>query len=71
MDNKYFLIRISETKDGKLKISSRNYGFTPLELIGLLHYKMDDIRAQMKGQIKPDIIERKLVKGEIDDTEGR
>jgi len=69
MDNKYFLIRISENKDGKLKISSRNYGFTPLELIGLLHYKMDDIRAQMKGQIKPDIIERKLVKGGLHDTE--
>ncbi len=67
--SKYFLIRISETENGTLKISSRNDGFTPLELIGLLSYKKDDIMAQMKGEIKPDIIERELVKGVIHDTE--
>jgi hypothetical protein len=67
--NKYFLIRISENENGTLKISSRNDGFTPLELIGLLSYKMDDIMAQMKGEIKPDVIERELVKGGLHDTE--
>ena len=56
---KYELI-VTEEKE-RLEISSTNEGFCPLELIGLLTLKIDDIKKQMAGEIRPDVMKRTVV----------
>lgn len=47
--------------DNKLSIQSINDGFSALELLGIFELKIDDIKDQMSGNIKPDIIKRTVV----------
>lgn len=57
-----YMLVLTENEKGELSVSSRNDGFNPLELMGLLSWKHDDISKQIKGEITPDIIKRALIK---------
>lgn len=61
MEKKYQLIVI-ETADGILNVEATNDGFNPFEVLGILEYKTADIREQIKGNIKPDIEKRIVIK---------
>jgi len=39
-----------------------NDGFNPMELLGIIDFVKDDIMAQVHGKIKPDVVERTIVK---------
>ena len=47
--------------DGTTTLNRVNDGFNPFELLGMLEISKDDIIQQIKGQIKPDIIKRKVI----------
>jgi hypothetical protein len=57
---KYTLV-VERNEDGKLSMRSTNDGFSVFELIGIHAFKMDDIRRQGLGEIKPDIISRTAI----------
>ncbi len=58
---KTYNIEIVEYSDGKMSMKRTCYGFNPFELLGLLEFIQDEINEQIKGKIKPDIIERKVI----------
>lgn len=61
---------IEMTDDGGfVTISAENDGFTALELIGLFEHRKEDIIRQMRGEIRPDVITRKVVKEEVPENE--
>lgn len=61
MSRKYVLI-LEEDSKHKITVSSENTGFNSLELLGLFSFKYKDICDQLQDKIKPDIIERKIIK---------
>jgi len=48
-------------EDGTSGLSRTNDGFNSFELIGLLEISKDDIIKQIKGEIKPDVVNRTLI----------
>jgi hypothetical protein len=46
--------------DGTTELKRTNDGFNSFELMGLLELSKDDIINQIKGNVKPDIIKRKV-----------
>lgn len=42
-------------------LNRTNEGFTAYELLGILTQAKEDILKQMAGEIKPDIINRKVI----------
>ena len=55
-----YILEVERNEDGATSMRSTNEGFNPLEILGLLAFKMDDHR-QMIGEIKPDVIKRTVV----------
>ena len=49
-------------EEGNMDISSNNDGFTAIELLGILQFKIEDIMEQIKGNIEPDTITRTVMK---------
>ena len=47
--------------DGTTELCRTNDGFNPFELLGVLEISKDDIINQIKGVVKPDVIERKVI----------
>ena len=65
MKTKIYTIRVEDDMDkGTFSIGSKNDGFNPLELIGILTYFINRIEDQMNGIIKPTEVKREVV---IDD----
>lgn len=60
-DDQIYFIRVRKIETG-VNISRRNHGFNPFELIGLLEDTRLDIAQQLKGNIKPTIIDREVIK---------
>ncbi len=58
---KKWTVSLTEFTDGTSKMERTNDGFTPLELMGLSDFIKLEVRNQMLGIIKPDIIERKVI----------
>jgi hypothetical protein len=50
--------------DGTTELTRTNDGFGALELIGLIEISKDDIINQIRGKVKPDIVNRKFVETE-------
>lgn len=50
--------------DGSTALKRNCDGFNAFELLGLLDLISREIREQIQGKIKPDIIERNVVRGE-------
>lgn len=59
---KKFKLEFEVTEDGKLISNGENDGFTAFELLGLLTWKVNDIQKQIFGDIKPEVVTRKVVK---------
>lgn len=47
--------------DGTTAISRTNDGFNSFELMGILELSKDDIINQIKGNVKPEIVKRKVI----------
>lgn len=56
-----YILEVERNEDGATSMRSTNEGFNPLEILGLLAFKMDDTRRQMIGEIKPDVIKRTVI----------
>ena len=61
MEKKYRLA-VTLDENGDLDISSSNDGFNTFELLGFLQFKIEDVINQLNGKVKPDIIERMVIK---------
>lgn len=61
--DKVYTLEARETENG-MSIKAQSDGFTPIELYGILAWKMDDIRDQMAGRIKPTVVSRTCIKDE-------
>lgn len=59
---KTYLIEVIEIDGGIMKMSRTNDGFSPFELIGLAEHIKEDVFRQLRGEIKPDIIERRVIR---------
>lgn len=49
-------------EDGSSSLDRTNNGFTWLELLGVLNISNDDVIQQIKGNVKPDVITRQIIK---------
>lgn len=58
---KKYTLEITHDESG-LKIHSECDGFFGYELLGFLEWEKDDIIRQLKGEIRPDVIARNVVK---------
>ena len=47
--------------DGTTAMSRINDGFTAFELMGILEYSKDEIINQIKGNINPETVKRKVI----------
>ena len=56
-----YTIECMEYSDGTNAMKRVCDGFNSIELLGLLDYIREEILKQMKGKIKPDIVERKVI----------
>jgi hypothetical protein len=56
-----YTLEVERTEDGKMAMKSTNDGFSVFELIGIHSFKMDDIRRQGLGEIKPDVVSRTVI----------
>ncbi len=56
-----FTITLTTFKDGTLKLHRVNDGFTAIDLLGVLDLIACEIRQQMTGGIKADIIKRDFI----------
>lgn len=54
----YFEFRVERKSDGRIYFSSKGDGMTTMEVIGFLHWKLDDVLKQFQGQIQPEQIQR-------------
>jgi hypothetical protein len=62
LKTKTYTITLNEYNDDKTELIRRNDGFNPLELLGLCSLSTQEIIEQLKGDIKPDVIRREVVK---------
>jgi hypothetical protein len=58
---KTYTITVTEYEDRRSIMNRRNDGFNPFELLGFTELISGEIREQIKGVIKPDIIKRESV----------
>lgn len=62
ISSKVWTITINTDSDGVQTMKRVNDGFNPMELLGIIDFVKDDIMAQVRGKIKPDVVERTIVK---------
>lgn len=55
-----WLVKHITYNDGTTELCRTNNGFNVFELVGILEISKDDIINQIKGNVKPDIIKRKV-----------
>lgn len=71
MRKQTFTLTVETDEKGQSRIGSLNEGFSPLELIGILEFKIHDIYQQMQHQVSPPKIVRQVthvaLEEEIDD----
>ncbi len=58
---KKFKLEFTLNKNGKFEVYGENDGFTPFELLGLLNWKQKDVEQQIFGDVKPDVVTRKVI----------
>ena len=59
---KVYTIVVSIDEKGKQTMRRINKGFSAIELLGTLELTKSEILEQIKGTIKPDVINRQIVK---------
>ena len=65
---KTYSLEVTQNGEG-ISISTENYGFTPLEVYGMLIWKANDIAGQMRGDFKPDKVKRAFVIDEVQEVQ--
>jgi hypothetical protein len=58
---KVYTVKSIIYSDGTTTLERTNDGYSSMELLGLLEMSQMDIIEQIKGVIKPDFIERKVI----------
>jgi len=61
---KKVFVMVATCEDKKLSIRRTNKGFNSFELMGLIENSLLDIRDQIQGKVKPDIITRRYIEKE-------
>lgn len=56
-----YTIEVETYSDGTSNMKRTCDGFYFYELLGILDFTRDEILQQIKGKIKPDIVERKVI----------
>ena len=59
---KTYTITLDEDEKGKWHMKRTCDGFSPVELLGILEMSQLEILQQRRGEFKPDIIKREVVK---------
>ena len=59
---KTYSIKLITYEDGSGHLIRENDGFSPLELLGYLEHAQLEIMQELAGKMKPDVIERRVVK---------
>ena len=70
MDNetlKKYTVETWIDDEGLSHMKRTNEGFYPIELLGICQLIAIEVREQMLGNIKPDAIERIVVKNKLED----
>lgn len=57
---KRYFLEIIETDEKRLQFKSECKGFYSFEVYGFLAFKLDDIRKQIAGEVRPDIVKREI-----------
>lgn len=58
---KKYTITETTDKNGKTTLNRTNDGFNVIELMGIVSLTQQELFQQIKGEIKPDIIERHVI----------
>lgn len=53
--------RLERREDGTSHLTRTNKGFNAFELLGLMELTQADVIEQIRGEVKPDTIERKVI----------
>ena len=69
MTEKKWVVTLTTNADGTSKLERVNDGFNAIELLGLCEMMSGDIRAQLVGRVKPDVIERKVIENEMEEKD--
>jgi hypothetical protein len=48
-------------ENGKDVIIRRNFGFSAIELLGLAGFATQEVLCQIRGEFKPDVIQREIL----------
>lgn len=59
---KEYIVKLTQDENGKVTLSRYNDGFNILEMIGMLQMSILELQQTWQGNLKPDVIERKVVK---------
>ncbi len=57
---KYTLEMICDDNN-KITVKSENDGFNAMELYGLMSWKLDDLKSQIGGHLKPEDVTRIII----------
>ena len=61
ISKKIYKVECTEYSDGSSKMTRTCDGFNLIEILGLTTLVQLEVMKQIKGTIKPDIIERKVI----------
>lgn len=67
MKTQTFTLTVEINEKGYSTISSLNEGFSPLELLGILTFKITDIYQQMQHQVPPPKVVRSVTHKDVED----
>ena len=61
---KTYKLEIILDDNHEMTVECQNCGFNGLEILGLLCWKIEDIKKQLSGDVKPDIVKRTVIEEE-------
>ena len=62
MESKTYTMSLNHYDDGKVELIRRNDGFDVFELLGLISLANNELAEQLRGNLKPDVIKREVIK---------
>lgn len=57
----YTVTMITNNATGRTQIDKVNDGFDALQLLGLLDWSREDVIAQIRGKVTPDVVKRTVL----------
>ena len=57
----YTVTMTTDNATGRTQIDKVNDGFDALQLLGLLDWSREDVIAQLRGKVTPDVVKRTVV----------